>query len=186
MSNDCRFISNDVLKEEPILYNGPPPSPVVIQAPPIPPISLLVRSIIDSSDWLFYVSHSLGNPFVWEWHLIRVALSDSTSLSSLCLQDGRFLVKFYILHFDDFHFNVTSQHYWLQYHSIGEIAIPTSSTTTHLIRPSNSSEAPAAKQKLILFRWCLNLTHSDTYLHGSFEFASVNGWKTRDWISKSD
>jgi hypothetical protein len=61
-----QFMSNNVIKEDPILYNGPPPSPVVIQAPPIPPISLLVRSIIDSLDRLFFVSHSLGNPSIQE------------------------------------------------------------------------------------------------------------------------
>jgi hypothetical protein len=139
-----RIVSNDVVKEEPILDNGPPPSPVLIQAPPIPPISLLVRSIINSSDWLFFVSHSLGNPSIQEWRLVRVALSDSTSLSPSCLQDGRFLVEFYTLHFDDVSFNATNQRYRLQYHSIGEIAMPTSSMMTHLIHPSNSSEALAA------------------------------------------
>jgi hypothetical protein len=104
-----QFMSNDVVEEEPILYNGLPPSPAVIQAPPIPPIRLLVRSIIDSLDWLFFVSHSLGNPSIREWHLICIALSDSTSLSPPCLQDGQFLVKFYSLHFYDVHFNATNQ-----------------------------------------------------------------------------
>jgi hypothetical protein len=180
------FMSNDVVKEEPILYNDPPPSPVVIQAPLIPPISLLIRSIINSLDQLFCVSHSLDNSSIWEWRLIRVALSNSTSLSLSCLQDGRFPVKFYTLHFDDVRFNATNQCYWLQYHSIGEIAMPISSTKTHLIHRSDSSEALAAKQKLIPFRWWLNLTHSDTYLHDPFEFTSANGWKTRERISKSD
>jgi hypothetical protein len=105
------FMSNDVVKEEPILYNGPPPSPAVIQAPPIPPISLLIRSVINSLDRLFFVSHSLGNPSIQEWCLIRIALSDSTSLSPLCLQDGRFLVEFYTLDFDYACFNATNQRY---------------------------------------------------------------------------
>jgi hypothetical protein len=75
---------------------------------------------------------------------------------------------------------------WLQYNSIAEIATPTSSTTTYLIHPSNLSEALAAKQKLLPFCPWLNLTHSETYLHGPFEFTSVNEWKMRDWISKSE
>jgi hypothetical protein len=95
------FMPNDVVEEEPIPYNSPLPSPAVIQAPPIPPISLLIRSIINSLDRLFVVSHSPGNPSIREWCLIRIALFDSTSLSPSCLQDGQFLVELYTLHFDD-------------------------------------------------------------------------------------
>jgi hypothetical protein len=74
----------------------------------------------------------------------------------------------------------------LQYHSIGNIATPTSSTTTHLIRPSDTSKAHAACHQLVPFcRW-INLLHSSTLLHGSFGFASVNGWKTRDRVSPAD
>ncbi len=73
----CQFLLDDVIKEEPILYNGPPPSPAVIQAPPVPPTSLLIRSIIKSSDRLFFVSHSLGNLSIQERRLICVAFSNS-------------------------------------------------------------------------------------------------------------
>jgi hypothetical protein len=104
----------------------------------------------------------LGNPTTREWRLVCVAFSDSTSLSPSCLQDGRFLVEFYTLHHADVRFNASNQRYWLQYHSIGNIATPTSSTTTHLNRPSDTSEAHAAHH-----RW-INLLHSATLLHGRF------------------
>jgi hypothetical protein len=42
-----RYMSNDVVEMEPILYNGPPLSPEVIQVPSILPISILVRSTIN-------------------------------------------------------------------------------------------------------------------------------------------
>ncbi len=126
-----RYMSNDVVEMEPILYNGPPLSPVVIQVPSILPISILVWSIINSSDWLFFISHSLGNLSNQEWRLVCVNLSNSTSLSPSCLKDGQFLVEFHT-HFSDVRFNAMNQRYWLQYHSIGNIAMPTSSTTTHL------------------------------------------------------
>jgi hypothetical protein len=140
-----RYMSDDVVEMEPILYNGPLPSPAVIQVPSIPPISILVRSIINLSQRLFFISHSLGNPSIQEWRLVRVNLSNSTSLSSSCLQDGQFLVDFYTLHFNDVRFNAMNQRYWLQYHWIGNIATPTTSTTMRLIHPSDSSEAFAAK-----------------------------------------
>ena len=44
----------------------------------------------------------------------------------------------------------------------------------------------AIRQQLVPFRRWLNLTHSDTYLHGPFDFASVNWRKTRDRISQAD
>jgi hypothetical protein len=84
------------------------------------------------------------------------------------------------------HFNAMNQRYWLQYHSLGNLATPTSMTTTHLICPSATLEALAFKQKLVPFHQWLNLTHSDTYHHGPFEFATVNGCKTRDSIAQPD
>jgi hypothetical protein len=123
---------------------------------------------------------------VREWRLVRVVLSDSSSLSPSCLQDGRFLVEFYTLHFDNVRHNACNQRYWLQYHSVGDITTPTPSATTHFIRPSDTSKALAIRQRLVPFRRWLNLTHSDTYLHGPFDFASVNGRKMRDRISQAD
>ena len=168
------------------MYHGPPPSPAAVRQPSVPPISTLVKSIIDSTDRLFFVSHSLGNPTIREWRLIRVALTDSTAMSPSCLQDGRFLVEFYILHHEDIRQNATNQRYWLQYHPFREIITPTSSTMTHMIRPSDTSESLAAKNHLVPFRRWLNLTHSDTYLHGPFDFATINGRRTRDRISQDD
>jgi hypothetical protein len=65
-----RVFSTDKIEEEQVLYQGPPPLPAVYTPPPIPPISTLVASIIASSDRLFFVSHSLGNPAVREWRLV--------------------------------------------------------------------------------------------------------------------
>ena len=131
-----QVMSCDTIEDQPVLYTGPPPSRAVPPLPSAPPLSLLVAGIINSSDRLFFISHSLGHPTTCVWRLVRVAFSDSTSLSPSCLQDGRFLMEFYTLHHADVRFNASNERYWLQYHSIGDIATPTPSTTTHLIRPS--------------------------------------------------
>ena len=133
-----------------------------------------------------FISHSLENPSVCKWCLVCIAFSDSTALSPSYLQDGRFLVEFYTLHHNDVHFNATNQRYWLQYHSLDNLTTPTLTTTTHFICPSDTLEAFAMKQKLMPFCCWLNLTHSDTYLHGPFNFAIVNGWKTHDRIAQHD
>jgi hypothetical protein len=90
------------------------------------------------------------------------------------------------LHHDYVWFNATNQRYWLQYHHKGDITTPTSSTVTHLIRPSDTSEDLACKQHLIPFRRWVNLTHTDTYVHGPFNFATVNGRRSRDQVSRVD
>jgi hypothetical protein len=138
------ILSGNHAEAKPISYTGPPPALVAHRPPIIPPISSLVTNIINSSDKLFFVSHLLGNPSARKWRLVRVAFANSTAFLLSCLQDGHFLVYFYTLHYSDVRYNATNQQYWLQYHMLSDITTPTSSTSSHLIRPSNTSEAHAA------------------------------------------
>ncbi len=86
------ILSGDHAEAKPILYTGPPPALVAHRPPIIPPVSSLAANIIDSSDKLFFVSHSLGNSSACEWQLVQVAFANSTALLPSCLQDGRFLM----------------------------------------------------------------------------------------------
>ncbi len=181
-----QLMSRDEIDDQLALYTAPPPSRAVPSPPSAPPLGLLVASIINSSDRLFLILHLLGNPNTCKWWLVRVAFSDSTSLSLSCLQDGRFLMEFNTLHYTNVWFNATNQRYWLQYHSFGDIATPTSSTKTHLIWPSDTSKAHAARHRLVPFCHWINLLHSGTLIHGPFEFATVNGCKSRDRVSQAD
>jgi hypothetical protein len=72
------------------------------------------------------------------------------------------------------------------YHTIGDLQSPLSTTETHLIQPSDSSEDYATRNKLLPFRKWVNPTHHDTFIHGPFDFATVNGRKTWDRISQPD
>jgi hypothetical protein len=103
-----------------------------------------------------------------------------------CLQDSRFLVEFYISHPADLRYNAINTCFWLQYHTLSELQSPLSTTDTHLIRPSDSSEDYATRHKLLPFQKWVHLTHHDLFIHGPFEFASVKGRKTRDCISQPD
>ena len=40
--------------------------------------------------------------------------------------------------------------------------------------------------KLLPFRKFINLTHSDTFIHGPFDFSTINNQKSRDRICQSD
>jgi hypothetical protein len=108
------------------------------------------------------------------------------SLYLSCLQDGHFLVEFYISHPADLQYDAVNTCYLLQYHTLSELQSPLSTTDTHLIWLSDSSEDYATQYKLLPFRKWVNLTHQDTFIHGPFKLASVNSQKTQDCISQSD
>ena len=169
-----------------IMYTGPAPAAPAPNLPTIPPFPSLIAAIIASTDRLFFISHAIAANGVREWRLIRVALQDSIALSPSCLQDGRFLVDFYIPHPADSRYNAINQRFWLQYHTFNPLSTQMLTSDAHLIRPSESSEEYAKRHHLVSCRCWLNVTHHDTYIHGPFEFATVRNRKTRDRISQSD
>ena len=62
-------------------------------------------------------------------------------------------------------------------HYLGNTSTPSSSTTTHLIWPPETSKAHAARLWLVPFHCWINLTHSNMFLHSPFDFATVNWQK---------
>jgi hypothetical protein len=111
-------MSDDSPISPPDMYNGPPPSlPIASKPEPSAPMILtLAPLIISSTDKLFFIAHKIGTAKCYEWRLVRVAFQDSISLYPSCLQDGRFLVEFYMAHPTNAHYNAINQHFWLQYH----------------------------------------------------------------------
>jgi hypothetical protein len=63
---------------------------------------------------------------------------------------------------------------------------PCLSCNTHLSRPSDTSEAYASRHGLLKFWQYVNLTHSDTYIHGLFDFATIHGHKSHDHVSNAN
>ncbi len=168
------------------MYTGPPLALPSYSLPAIPKLNTLVCSIIQSSDCLFLISHSISPNEAREWCLVQVAFEQSMSSYPLYLHDGCFLLKFFICHPSNLHVNAINQRYWLQYHTLSNLQSPPSSMDTHLIRPSNTLVDYAQRHKLSPFWKWLNLTHLDTFIHGPFEFASINGWITWDCVSQAN
>jgi hypothetical protein len=139
----CSRMSNNAPFSPPVLYTGPPPSPPQPHASnALPPsITDLSPQNITSADKLFFIAHTIRNAASRKWRLVRVAFGDSISLYPSALQDGQFLVKFYVMHPNDVRFNAANQQFWLQYCN------HTSSTfgtmDTHLITPTDTSEKRA-------------------------------------------
>ena len=181
------YYDGDELETYPVLtYDGPPPQPPTYPPASIPTLPSLVASIIASKDKLFFISHTYTDDTHREWRLVGIAFEDSMAFYPSCLQDGRFLVEFYILHNADIRYNGINQRYWLQYHNASELTTPTTTTDTHLIRPSDTSEAYATRHKLVAFRQWVNLTHEAVFIHGPFDFATVKGRHSRDRVAEDD
>lgn len=175
--------AGDSVVHLPGLYTGPPPSPPTCPNPfTIPSASILAKQIIDSDNKLFFISWKIGFS-VREWRLVRVALSATTSSYPSCFDDGKYIVDFYTSHPSDSRMNKVNQRFWLCYHSQLDLVDPCSSCDTHLIRPSDTSEAYASRHNLYPFRQYVNLTHLDTFIHGPFNFATFRGSKSRDRVS---
>ncbi len=79
-------------------------------------------------------------------------------------------------------FNATNQRFWLQY--CNHTAPSFGTTDTHLITPLDTSEKRALHQHLTQVRCWVNLTHSNTFIHGPFDFAIVRRYKIEDRIDQ--
>ena len=102
------------------------------------------------------------------------------------LQDGKFLAEFFIVHTNDMCYNGINQCYWLQYHSLTDIAMPSATSQCHLVKPSPGSAAYTSSNHLVPFRQYINITRTSTFIHGPFDFAHIAGRKTHDSISLED
>ena len=155
------------------------------QAPPaprVPEVGPLTASIVASTDKLFFIAHRVPGADMTEWALVRVDLQRSIRAHPSALQDGRFLVDFFTCHPADKRYNAINQRYWLEYHPSLEVADPHRNRCAHLIRPSAESASYADAEGLKPFRQWVRLTNADTYITGPFDFAIVNGRKSRDRI----
>ena len=92
------------------------------------------------------------------------------------------MVDFYMVHPSDIRYNPINQRFWLQYQASSPAVFGT--MDAHLIAHSDTSKDRAARHQLVPNRTWVNLTHSDTCLHGQFNFAVVKGCKTRNRVTQ--
>ena len=87
------------LKPDPLPPIEAPPSPCV------PEIGPLTANILRSSDRLFFIAHRVPGSAMSEWYLVRVDSASSIRANPNSMQDGRFLVEFYVGHPADNRYN---------------------------------------------------------------------------------
>ncbi len=169
------------------MYTAPPPPepPVLPHAPEhsTPSITSLVPLIISSPDSLLFISHSIGGS-QRKLRLVCVAFQDSVALYPSCFHDGCFLIDFYTAHPSNICYNAINQQFWLQYCDQTPAVFGT--MDAHLITLFDTSKDRAKRHHPVPDWAWANLTHSDTYIHGPFEFVLVRGRKTCNHVSQED
>jgi hypothetical protein len=146
--------------------------------------SQLIADIIKSEDKLFFIAYSRPDEQRKEWKLVQLDFERSMQLYPNCLQDGKFIVNFYIQHHNDDKLHITDRRFWLEYHQAEHSK--TLSLNYHIIQPSEVSAQIASSRNLVPYREWVQLNPSDILLHGPFNFATKNNRKTRDRISQTD
>ena len=144
----------------------------------------LLAHILSSDDKLFFIKYILPNQARSEWKLVRIDLETSLSKRPSCLQDGRFLIDFYIAHPNDKKLPPEDTRYWLEYHE--RINTKTIGVDYHIIQPSELLTEQALNKGLVTYREWFDFSNISNILHGPFNFASRNNKKTRDRISTLD
>jgi hypothetical protein len=180
------YLSNDSPSTIPGFYTGPLPSALNFITPTIPPSAILAQQIIKSSDKLFFIFNSIGSGNIREWRLVCVAFEALMASYFSCLINGQYLVDFYISHRSDYQYNAINKHFWLQYHSQDNIMANSTPAHTHLLQPTDTSETFASRRKLLPFQKYINLAHLDTFIHGPFDFATINNRNSWDRICQSN
>ena len=56
----------------------------------------------------------------------------------------------------------------------------------HLVKPSEEQRTYCHNHNLVAFSEWIHIHQDDTYLHGPFNFATLNGRKTRDRVDRKD
>jgi hypothetical protein len=134
----------------------------------------MIAELVASADRLFYIAYSqYRDQKRREWKLVSVDFEKSIRQYASCLQDGRFLVEFFIEHHRDSNLDICSRRYWLEYHRTN--AHDTLSSDYHILQPSEYSPAIAKSEvRERCEEFVFNLQFSDTTLRDLTELERQN------------
>jgi hypothetical protein len=147
--------------------------------------SSIIADLVRSEDRLFFISFAQEkNQQRREWKLVRIDFQRSLQQYPNCLQDGRFLMEFFIEHHRDQNLDICTRRYWLEYHKTN--SHKSISVDYHILQPSQYSENTARSMGLIPYREWIQVDDPSITLHGPFNFATLNNRKTRDRVAEQD
>jgi hypothetical protein len=142
----------------------------------IRPFSQFIADIIRSEDKLFFITHLPPNQSRRKWKLVQLNFPSTMKLHPQCLQDGKFLVQFFIQHFNDASVDLNNKRYWLEYHSHENQK--TLGLKYHLIPPTALSPKLARTRNFVPYCEWVYLSQPDQVLHRPFNFSTIHNGKT--------
>jgi hypothetical protein len=142
--------------------------------------SELMAQIIQSEDKLFFIRYNITLLSCSEWRLIQVDLTSSINKNPSALSNGRILAIFYVSHPKDNAFNATNRRFWKQYHYDDSCRVV--SHKHHLVKPDKNELNYCKELNLLPFKEWINIHDPNIFISGPFNFATIQGRKTRDRI----
>jgi hypothetical protein len=146
------FINRDILTPaapNPRVQDGIMSLSTTVQTPMLTKSSI-IADLVRSEDRLFFIAYAKeNNQERREWKLARVNFQQSLQQHPHCLQDGRFLMEFFIEHHRDHALDVCYRRYWLEYHKTN--SHKSMSIDYHILQPSQYSEATAKSMGLVSY-----------------------------------
>jgi hypothetical protein len=119
-----------------------------------------------------------------EWKLAQIDFHRSLQQYPTCLQDGRFLMEFFIEHHRDQSLDICNRQYWLEYHKTN--SHKSISVDYHILQPSQYSAGMASSMGLTPYREWIQVDDPSVVLHGPFNFVTLNNRKTCDRVAEQD
>jgi hypothetical protein len=176
---------NPFVDREVLTPAGPVKNTILTLPTSIKTRTTIVADLIRSENKLYVIAYSQQRSQARkEWKLVRVDFQKSLQQHPSCLQDGRFLVEFFIEHHIDKNLDICNRWYWIEYQ--GSNSHKSLSVDYHILQHSQYSEATARSKQLTPYREWVNIDDSEVSLHGPFDFATMNNGKTRDRILAKD
>ena len=177
-------IKDNINDENDHLINTKPQPKEKVMCFPVIKINTIIANILQATDKLFFVRYQLPNEKRGEWKLVQVVFKLSVKKRPSCLNDGKFLVDFYICHPHDIKLQSEQQRFWKEYHR--QVNHRTLGDDYHLIQPSQLSAEQARVKGLMPYREWFDFSNVNNVIHGPFEFASRNNTKSLDRVSNDD
>ena len=117
-----------------------------------PKINVLHAYLLHSRDQLFFIYNRVLDTSLYEWKLVQIAYEYTMQFHLNCLQDGMFLVDFYIMHPEDKDYSAINQQYRLEYHRKQDIHHYNHALSYHLLKPKRDSRLYAKSKGLYPYR----------------------------------
>ena len=144
----------------------------------------LLSKIIQSEDKLFFIANHNHYDNRKEWRLVQVDLHNTMKERPNSINDNLFKVNYYIVHPKDTQYHPVNQRLWKQY--VQREGKYVRHDKTHLVRPTSNHENYCRQKNIVALSQWVQLDDESTFIHGPFEFATIQGRKTTDRISPGD